>query len=367
MSALPFWRVFFVSGVLAGLAPCASAVASPSLTIDQYRAALSRARSAAVAALQETGASAVSAAAARARSRSTLPLQAEVSLPSTVVSVDNRPLGETLSRALGESRPAARRAGLRRFIAALDQLLAATGGQARGTDRSRVDQVLREVLSRPEYRSREPGPSWVDRFLAWLDRLLERWLPQSSASGAPSGRGLGRVLVAVVVLLLAVLIARIIIIVLPDLRASRRRSVDQPSGDLLVPQEPEALLAEAEREAAAGHYREALRLTYRAMVARLEKAGVLPEDRSRTHWELLRDLRRGMSNELRVTSDEESQRPLSSDSSLITHHSSLVSLLSPLTRRLDERLYGSRAATVDDYQECRRVHDQVERLLCAPA
>ena len=37
------------------------------------------------------------------------------------------------------------------------------------------------------------------------------------------------------------------------------------------------------------------------------------------------------------------------------------------TRLLDERLYGGRLATVEDYQACRAVHDEVQRLLCAPA
>ena len=38
-----------------------------------------------------------------------------------------------------------------------------------------------------------------------------------------------------------------------------------------------------------------------------------------------------------------------------------------LTLRLDERLYGGRTATMDDYQACRGAHEQIERLLCAPA
>jgi hypothetical protein len=109
-----------------------------------------------------------------------------------------------------------------------------------------------------------------------------------------------------------------------------------------VPSEPDALLAQAEREAAAGRYREALRLAYLALVARLDRAGVLPEDRSRTHWELLRELRRA------------GRDPLYQE-------------LAPITRRLDERLYGGRTTTVEDYHVCRAAHDQVVRLLCVPA
>src|SRR5262249_48177623 len=152
--------------------------------------------------------------------------------------------------------------------------------------------------------------------------------------------------------LLAVLIARMILVLLPNLRRLRRTDDEEPSGgELMLPREPDVLLAEADREAAAGRYREALRLAYLATVARLDPVGVLPEDGSRTHWELLRDLRRISSDELRVTSNE------GKTSELVTRHSSLVTLLSPLTQRLDERLYGGRTTTVEDYQVCRAAHD----------
>jgi hypothetical protein len=174
--------------------------------------------------------------------------------------------------------------------------------------------------------------------------------------------------------LLAVLVARIIWLVLPDLRRPRRREAQLPGGEVMVPREPAELLAEAEREAAAGRYREALRLTYLAMVTRLDRAGVLPEDRSRTHWELLRDLRRltraretqAVGSRLSTVGEgapavTESRQPTADGLS------SLVAILAPVTRRLDERLYGGRTATAEDYQECRSVHDQIERLLCLPA
>jgi hypothetical protein len=177
-----------------------------------------------------------------------------------------------------------------------------------------------------------------------------------------------RVLMIGVVLLLAVLVARVLILALPELRARLRREKEEaPEGELLVPQEPDVLLAEAERAAAAGQYREALRLGYRAMVLRLDRAGVLPDDRSRTHWELLRELRRRVrtahGSGLTAQGSEPGQPEPSP--SRPDPHSSLLSLLTPLTRLLDERLYGGRAATAEDYQACRAAHDQVVSLVGA--
>jgi hypothetical protein len=261
-----------------------------------------------------------------------------------------------------------------RFVRTVDSILAATPAATLSPTRVDPGRVLHDVLSRPEYHYVEPKPTllerffeWlgrqIERFFLWLARLLERLFPASDRSPGHTDR-LARLMVIGVVLLLAVLIARLILVILPNLRRLRRGEGDTfAAGEVVLPREPETLLAEAEREAAAGRYREALRLAYLATVARLDQAGVLPEDRSRTHWELLRDLRRIQSNELRVMSDEES-RP---GPALITRPSSLVTLLSPLTLRLDERLYGGRTATLEDYQACRTAHDQIVRLLCAPA
>jgi hypothetical protein len=196
-------------------------------------------------------------------------------------------------------------------------------------------------LSQPEYDTREKGPSWEERFVLWLSRLLDRLFPRSSRQPGEN-EAAARWMLAFVVLVLAILVTRILLLVLPNLRRRARAEPELPVGALLVPREPDALLAEAERRAAAGDYREALRLAYLATVTRLDRAGVLPEDRSRTHWELLRALRRA-------------------------GRDSLYQQLAPLTLRLDERLYGGRTATMEDYQACRGAHDQIERLLCAPA
>jgi hypothetical protein len=355
-------------------AALAGAAGRAPLSLPEYRAALRQARALAVAALGDQRRSFQQVPAARARIRAALPLQVQVRMSSGVVSVDNRPVVRTLFQALGRRPPEEQRRGLRRFVAALDDLQAATAAPSPAIDRPRADRVLRAVLSRPEYRPPSDEPSWLDRFLLWLQRLLDRWFGRR-APAAPREDGLARLMLAGVVLLLAVLVARIIWLVLPDLRRPRRREAERPGGEVMVPREPAELLAEAEREAAAGRYREALRLTYLAMVTRLDRAGVLPEDRSRTHWELLRDLRR-------LTRDRETQALGSRLSAVgegapaVTDRrqppadgllSSLIDLLAPVTRRLDERLYGGRTATAEDYQECRGAHDQIERLLCLPA
>jgi hypothetical protein len=379
--------------------PClgVAAGASPDLTLAAYRAALLKARALALALPGERAPAAL-----QQRIAAVLPLEVQVRMPSgSEIGVDNRPLLRLLAGSIepGEetrsARPGTRArrpvARLRvraaperwRFVTALDQLLAALGvplssrsGTTAGMpalDAAAADRVLRQVLARPEYQYTEPKPTLIDRFLNWLGdeisrffnwlgRLLEGLLPASQRTPGRADQ-LARLMVVGVVLLLAVLIARIILVILPNLRRRSSAAAELPAGELLVPWEPGALLAEAEREAAAGHYREALRLAYLAAVARLDRAGILPEDRSRTHWELLRDLRRTASDEQRVTSDETS----APHSSLVTRHSSLVSVIAPLTQRLDERLFGGRATTVEDYQAGRAAYDQIERLLCAPA
>ena len=378
--------LLLLAACLAIMPLAAVATAGPALTLIEYRAALLKARALAVAARREQSPPASGAPATWARIVIALPLQVQVRMPSGgTVRVDNRPLARLLTesidpygRAAGTARrprpgwpflrlPARASIRLYRFVAAVDRLLAATAVPSAPIDRAGADQALRQVLARPEYQYRQRKPSllerffdWLggelNRFFLWLARLLERWLPGSAHTPARADR-LARLMVIGVVLLLAVLIARIILAILPNLRRlGRDKDAEPAGGELLVPQEPEALLAQAEREAAAGRYREALRLAYLATVARLDRAGVLPEDRSRTHWELLRDLGR-------VT---RASSPAPGDGTPLPR-ASLVAALVPLTQRLDERLYGGRTTTVDDYQLCRAAHDQIERLLCAPA
>jgi hypothetical protein len=331
--------------LLAGLICVASAAraAAATMSLDDYRSRLQQCRATAAAALRADDTPARRAA-TRAQLLAALPLQAEVSVPAgPVVSVDNHALGESLARALARPNQPARRAGLRRFVGAVDRLLSLPAppidDSRPAIDPSRADGTLRGVLSRPEFQTKDPGPSWEEKFLQWLARLLERLFPNAPVEYKGSDWP-ARVVMAVVVLLLAVLLARVLVLVLPNLRRRVRPEPELPEGEVLVPVEPDALLAAAVREGAAGRYREALRLAYQALVVRLDRAGVLSEDRSRTHWELLRDLRRS------------GRDPLYRE-------------LAPITRRMDERLFGGRTATVEDYQACRSVYTQMETLLCA--
>jgi hypothetical protein len=323
------------------ITPGRPGAAAATLTLDEYRARLCTARAQAQAALMAP-ARGPAPAAERRQLLAPLPLQAQVRMPAGgVVTVDNRTLAQRLSPALASPRMGVRRAGLRHFVATVDRLLEATVPAVTVPDEGQTRATLQRVLSQSEYETREKGPSWEERFVLWLSRLLERLFPRTARAPAES-EAAARWMLAFVVLVLAVLVARIVLLVLPNLRRRARHGPELPVGELLVPREPEALLAEAERKAAAGEYREALRLAYLATVTRLDRAGVLPEDRSRTHWELLRALRRA-------------GRDL------------LYRELAPLTLRLDERLYGGRTATMEDYQACRVAHEQIERLLCAPA
>jgi hypothetical protein len=331
--------------LLAALAvlPAAVRAAGPEMSLTQYRSRLQSCRSGAASLLRGTAAPGR---AAQARLLQVLPLEAEVRMPDGVaVSVGNHALGQSLSSALARPDLPGRRARLRQFVATMDRLLSATeppSGEFRAaTSRAAADTVLQSVLSRPEFQTKEPGRGWEERFILWLDRLLRRLFSGTPVATTGSDWP-ARLVLAAVVLLLAILLARVVLLVLPNLRRRSRPEPELPVGELLVPSEPDLLLSAAEREAAAGRYREALRLAFQALVVRLDRAGVLPEDRSRTHWELLRDLRRA------------GRDPLYRE-------------LAPITRRVDERLFGGRTATVDDYQACRSVYTHLETLLCAPA
>jgi hypothetical protein len=338
MSILPKRFLCLVALLLSS--PAIPAAAAPTLTLSQYRIGLGKTRAQAAALLRSPRGAAP--ASERALLLAALPVQAQVQMPAGgLVSVDNRPLAQRLSQALTNPRPGARRAGLRQGIATLDRLLEATAPAVLVPEDGQTRSTLQRVLSQPEYDTREKGPSWEERFVLWLSRLLDRLFPRSSRQPGEN-EAAARWMLAFVVLVLAILVTRILLLVLPNLRRRAREEPELPVGALLVPREPDALLAEAERRAAAGDYREALRLAYLATVTRLDRAGVLPEDRSRTHWELLRALRR-------------------------SGRDPLYQQLAPLTLRLDERLYGGRTATMEDYQACRGAHDQIERLLCAPA
>ena len=133
-------------------------------------------------------------------------------------------------------------------------------------DPAQVRDTVREVLSRPEYRTRPPSP--LSRVIEWfLDRLAD---VLARLTGTGPGSLIGLVLFVVILAGLGVLIVRF-----------ARGFTRDPELAAAVPAEPlrpqADWLAEAARREAAGDWRGGLRCRYRALVAGLGARGLLDE------------------------------------------------------------------------------------------
>jgi hypothetical protein len=102
-------------------------------------------------------------------------------------------------------------------------------------------------------------------------------------------------------------------------------------------------LRAARQAAKEGNYREAVHCAYWAGIARLEDAGVVPKDRTKTPREYLRLVTEAAPGQLAASS---------------THREPLTTL----TRKLELIWYANRGARPEDYRESLR---QLEALGCS--
>jgi Domain of unknown function (DUF4129) len=150
-------------------------------------------------------------------------------------------------------------------------------------DPDQVREVVREVLSRPEFRP--PQRSLTERLFDWVLELIGRLLAALGGSGA--GGVVGLVLLALVLVGVGVLAARFSrgLTPSPEVAAAvpggRRRSAAQ-------------WRAEAEAQERAGAWREAVRSRYRALVADLAARGLVEEVPGRTAGEYRREVGRAL-------------------------------------------------------------------------
>jgi hypothetical protein len=188
---------------------------------------------------------------------------------------------------------------------------------------------LDEILKRREFRAVHP-PNWLDRLreqvVLWLIRLMEKVFGK-----VPRVPGAGELLVWVIIAL------ALIVLVLWLKRALERGAQEAPSPleTAAVPARSSAQwMTEAMAAASRGDYREAMHCAYWAAISRVEEAGVVKPDRTRTPREHLRRVPQTFA-----------QRPLVAD----------------LTRRFEVIWYGYQAATVADFE---RARTQLEQLGC---
>jgi hypothetical protein len=150
-------------------------------------------------------------------------------------------------------------------------------------DPQQVREVVREVLSRPEFRP--PQRSLTERLFDWVLELIGRLLAALGGSGA--GGIVGLILLALVLVGVGVLAARFSrgLTPSPEVAAAvpggRRRSAAE-------------WRAEAEAHERAGGWREAVRSRYRALVADLAARGLVEEVPGRTAGEYRRQVGRAL-------------------------------------------------------------------------
>jgi hypothetical protein len=171
----------------------------------------------------------------------------------------------------------------------------------------------RQVLEGDRYRSRKvPRP--LEGVLRWIgERVQDVLEPVGDLLSTPAGMALGLIVVVGGTTALVVALVR-----------RRTRVAEQASRQRLGGRrvDPAALDAEADRAEADGDLDGAVRLRFRAGIARLEQAGVVPARADATTARLVD----------RVA----------------------VPAFAPLARSFDEVAYGGRAATTDDVASARR-------------
>jgi Domain of unknown function (DUF4129) len=204
-----------------------------------------------------------------------------------------------------------------------------------GSPHARAD--LGRILARPEFGAVRPPSPWElfrQRLMAWLGRLVEA-IFGGIARHPLGGEILFWVLVVVGVGITAAWVFRFF--------ASRDRRQNLPTTDSVVAVRTWQEWIRSAREAAnAGNYREAVHCAYWAGIVRLEDAGVVPKDRTKTPREYLRLVSEPAPGQLATLPKHREQ-------------------LTALTGKLELVWYANRGAKAEDFNESLR---QLEALGC---
>jgi hypothetical protein len=176
------------------------------------------------------------------------------------------------------------KAKLDQMLAQLDELDRQLTGYDRAADLSAARTQLNDILARREFRNSK-GQSWANhlrqRILEWIGSLLGRVFRHVGDLA-----WLSKVIVIVVVIGALGLLGYWIVRLLGRDAAAEKHSLD---GDGGIPSSRswQSWLADAQRAATAGQWREAIRLCYWSGISRLESGGAWPPDRARTPREYL--------------------------------------------------------------------------------
>jgi len=230
-----------------------------------------------------------------------------------------------------EKEPVKRKA----IAAEVQQRLAHMQDEARALESATVplpgaQAKLNDILSRREFSSVR-APNWFDRLreqaTLWLMRMMEKLF-----GSMPKMPGAGELLVWVVI---AVALSVLAIWLKRALESAAASEVPVPVDVPGVPlRSSTQWMTDGRAAATRGDYREAMHCAFWAAISRMEEAGVVKPDRTRTPREHLRKVPQTFA-----------QRPLVAD----------------LTRRFEVVWYGYHPATAADYEQARA---QLEKLGC---
>ncbi|MHB0913119.1 MAG: DUF4129 domain-containing protein [Armatimonadota bacterium] len=257
-------------------------------------------------------------------------------LPSAMKVGEVRADLSELRREVSDARWSKGKKRLGRISAALGEVRAMSGaatfhGRAPSGD---ARAALGKVLSGREYRHMEEM-SWFNRMLASLLMKIGEGI---SLVPGEVWEVIGWVFLGIAACVFLVVLALLVRELVrrkerPVARETRRRlRVRKPSRPT-----PESLLAEAERDAGEGRYREAFRRAYLGSVLLLDRARLIDYTESGTNWEYTRAFtRRGPEGD--------------------------ASAFQTLTLLFDQIIYGRRSATEADYRSCLEQYRRMEGL-----
>lgn len=209
------------------------------------------------------------------------------------------------------------------------EILSMDASPAQGDAAAR--EKLKGILAMSEF-SDVHGPTRFDLLLQGFRRWLAEWLHRLSLKAA-GHQGIASLIFWLVLILggsglLAWMLQRLLR--RPDAQDIQFR----PPGSELM-HSWEQMAEESRKAAAAGEYREAIRLSYWAAIRKLDDAGMWPVDHTRTHREYLSLVRR----------DQPQREPLAE-----------------LTRKFEMAWYAARPSSENDFES---VITQLEKLECA--
>jgi hypothetical protein len=277
------------------LIPSGAARASDRVTVPQFASRLDSARG--LVAAQKAGLETTAVAAALADGvDAVLPATLTVAEGTRTITVD---LSDVVSSTAGirtASTAALRRAAAGRLSTRLDALRSAVADVPGAATDPSDPAALRDLVAAVP-RSSSAGNDWlnaqIQKFLEWLTKLLDSIAPNTAGGNAGAARVTMFLVVAIPVLLALIVLVR-------ALRTRRRRAaagtdvtMDAVPGSPAVAAAadlPADALGYAQRLAAAGEHRDAVRALYGGAARHLVEAGAVARMRTRTNREMLRDV-----------------------------------------------------------------------------